>query len=379
MKSAFANFSNPLIFIFLGGFALAAAMAYQGLDRWIANCLIRLGNGSFVKASLLLFIVTAGLSMWMSNTATTAMMIPLSLGVLAKMKDSSSIGNKNSIFLLLGVAYSASIGGIGTIVGSPPNGIAAEQLGISFLEWMKFGIPAVMLLLPLMIAILYWACKPDSERRVELDHEVFEFNWHRMVTLLVFALTASCWIFSREIAQWLGVEKGMDTIIAVSAILLLLYFRVVRWRDIDRSTDWGVLLLFGGGITLSAVLKTSGASLFMARIIVDTVDVFPMFLIVGAVICFVIFLTELSSNTATAALLIPLFYTVAKEMNLPAQQLVVPLAIAASCAFMLPVATPPNAIVYGTGLIPQKSMMRIGIVLNLVFVGVLTILATVFF
>jgi len=380
VRPALSNFAHPLIFLFFGGFALASAMAYQGLDRWIANRIVRVGKGSFLAVSGLLFAVTAALSMWMSNTATTAMMIPLVLGIIAQLRGTDgSAPSRNSVFLLLGVAYAASIGGIGTIVGSPPNGIAAQQLGISFQDWLKFGIPCVVVLLPLMFVLLRVTCRPRTSQAIEIAHEPFVFNWHRVVTLLIFGLTASAWVFSRQIGQWIGVGSALDTIIALTAVLALLYTRVVRWRDIDRGTDWGVLLLFGGGIALSAVLKSSGASLYLARVFTDAVGGWPMIAVIAAVVCFVIFLTELSSNTATAALLVPIFFAVAGEMSLAPGRLVIPLTVAASCAFMLPVATPPNAIVFGTGRVPQRTMMRVGLVMNLVFVVALTILGRMLF
>lgn len=378
VKRALSDFANPLIYLYLGGFALAAAMSYQGLDRWIANRIIRLGSGSFFKTSFMLFIVTAAFSMWMSNTATTAMMIPLVVGILSKLDVDTQTAQRNSVFLLLGVAYSASVGGIGTVVGSPPNGIAAQQMGIGFLDWMKFGVPTVVVLLPVMFVLVFWLCRPTMGKRIEVKDERFQFNTHRIVTLLIFLATALCWVFSRPIGKWLGVGSGLDTIIALAAVLMLLYFRVVRWRDIDRTTDWGVLLLFGGGITLSSVLKVSGASLYMARIFVDVVSGMPLIVVIAAVVTFVIFLTELSSNTATAALLVPIFYVVAGEMGFPVAKIIVPIAVAASCAFMLPVATPPNAIVFGTGKVPQREMMRVGIVLNLTFVLILALLSQLF-
>ncbi len=371
MQEALAGFAHPLIFLFFGGFALASAMAYQGLDRWVANRVLVAGRGSFVAVSVLLFAVTAVLSMWMSNTATTAMLIPLVLGIRASLGAS----DRTTIFLLLGVAYSASVGGIGTIVGSPPNAIAAEKLGITFRQWMGFGIPAVLVLLPLMMVMLWILCRPENPGRVHFKREHFTFNWHRVMTLVVFGLTALCWMGGKPLARWLGVSGSMDSLVALAAVMALLYFRVVRWRDIDRGTDWGVLLLFGGGITLSSVLGKTGASLYLAQGFAGLVGPLPLFLVIAAVVAFVIFLTELSSNTATAALLVPIFFSVAGQLDLAPGKLVMPLALAASCAFMLPVATPPNAIVFGTGLIPQRRMMRVGVVLNLVFVVALTVLA----
>lgn len=374
LKAALAGFAHPLIFLFFGGFALASAMAYQGLDLWIARAVIRAGRGSFFRVSLLMFGVTAVLSMWMSNTATTAMMMPLVVGILGR----AGVGKgKTAVFLLLGVAYAASVGGIGTLVGSPPNAIAAQNLGLGFADWMRFGIPAVVVLLPLMTAVLWLVCRPDAGGCVSIDGGTFVFNWHRRMTLVIFAATAGCWIFGAKLGAWLGIGNAVDTVVALAAVLALLYFRVLRWRDIDRGTDWGVLLLFGGGISLSNVLGTSGASVFLAHRFVAVVEHWPAFAVTGAVVAFVIFLTELSSNTATAALLVPIFASVAVEIDMLPAELVIPLAVAASCAFMLPVATPPNAIVFGTGLVPQRSMMRVGLVLNLTFVIALTLLAMV--
>lgn len=381
VKAALTSFAHPLIFIFFGGFALASAMAYQGVDRWIANRVVIAGRGSLLMSSALLFGATAFLSMWMSNTATTAMMIPLVLGIVSQASsgEDKAAEERTAIFLLLGVAYAASVGGIGTIIGSPPNGIAAKAMGIGFQDWMKFGIPAVIVLLPLMFVVLLATSRPATKNRITVSKEIFTFNWHRVTTLVIFAVTALCWIFSKKLGGLIGVTKYVDTLIALCAVIALLYFRVVRWRDIDRGTDWGVLLLFGGGLTLSAVMKKTGASLFLARGFSDLVSDLPMILIIGAVIAFIIFLTELSSNTATAALFVPIFMVVAGQLGAEPAQLVIPLALAASCAFMLPIATPPNAIVFGTGRIPQKTMMRIGLVLNIVFIVALTLLSKLVF
>lgn len=378
LEASLTSFANPLIFIFFGGFALASAMAYQGVDRWLAHRLVRVGSGRFIPVSILLFSCSAFLSMWMSNTATTALMIPLALGILSRMGEEGK-RPANVVFLLLGLAYSASIGGLGTIIGSPPNGIAAKALGIGFAQWLAFGIPAVLVLLPAMIALLYWTCRPERGIRMELAVETFTFNWHRRMTLVIFGTAALCWIFGGKIAPLLGITDSWDTFVALAAVFALLYFRVVRWRDIDKGTDWSVLLLFGGGLALSNVLRDTGASLFLARLLSAGVENWPVILVIGAVVAFVIFLTELSSNTATAALLVPIFLSMSGEIGVDASKLVTPLALAASCAFMLPVATPPNAIVFGTGKVPQNRMIRVGLVLNLAFIILLTLLSALLF
>ena len=377
IKESLASFAAPPIFLFFGGFALASALSAQGLDRWLAEKLARLGKGRFVRVSILLFIATALLSMWMSNTATTAMMIPLALGILGRFK-ADGAGAHNAHFLLLGLAYSASIGGLGTIVGSPPNGIAAKQLGITFSQWMSFGIPAVILLLPVMILVLHLLLKPSDVSAVIQDEENITFTRARKITLAIFALTALAWIFSSKIAALTAISDT-DTWIALAAVALLAASRVVSWEEINRGTDWGVLLLFGGGLALSGILGSSGTSLFMARLLGAAIEAWPLWAIITAVVAFVIFLTELSSNTASAALLVPIFYSMAKEFNLPAAQLILPLGIAASCAFMLPVGTPPNAIAYATGRIPQPVMLRAGFVLNLLFIILITAMSLILF
>lgn len=367
LDASLKSFAHPLIFLFLGGFALAAAMAYQGIDRWIAGKLVRMGGGGFIPVSLLLFSGTALLSMWMSNTATAAMMVPLVLGILRQLPKEQMKHKGNAYFILLGVAYSASIGGMGTLVGSPPNGIAASALGVTFMGWLKFGLPAVLLLLPLMWGVLAGVCKPARGLKVELPKEKFRFNTQRVTMLVIFFLTATGWMFSRQLGAWFGVKSGMDTLVALAAIFVLIFFRVVRWRDIEKGSDWGVLLLFGGGIALSGVLASSGASAFLAGKLEQLVHSWPPLALAFAVVLFVIFLTELSSNTASAALLVPIFMTVSKDLGMAPPALVVPLALAASCAFMLPVATPPNAIIYATKKVPQREMMKVGLVLNIVF------------
>lgn len=378
VKTSLASFADPLIFLFLGGFALAAAMSRQGLDRWIAGSVVRLGKGRFLRVAFLLFATTAFLSMWMSNTATTAMVLPLALGILGQLRGDGGFVNERR-FLLLGLAYSASIGGLGLLVGSPPNGIAAAKLGITFTGWARFGVPAVLVLLPAMIAVLYLLCRPGKGGVVAAETEKMTFDRPRVTTMAIFAVTALLWVFGARIGPAVGIGSSFDTAVALLAIFLLTTFRVVGWRDIDRGTDWGVLLLFGGGIALSGVLKDTGASLFLGRLLAGAAAGWPVIAVIAAVVAFVIFLTELSSNTAVAALFVPVFYSVAGQLEMMPGKLVLPLALAASCAFMLPVATPPNAIVFATGQVPQTTMMRVGLVLNLLFVLLLTALSLALF
>ncbi|RSD30324.1 SLC13 family permease [Vibrio pectenicida] len=375
-QTALNNFSNSIIFLFLGGFALAAAMHRQGLDKVIADKVLVIARGKMSIAVFMLFGVTAGLSMWISNTATTAMMLPLVLGVLSKVNSES--GHKTYVFVLLGTAYSASIGGIATVVGSPPNAIAAAEVGLTFTDWMSYGLPASLLLLPIAIAVLFYVLKPNLSGQFELEHTPVTWDKGKMVTLAIFALTVCCWIFSKPINAMIGGYAKFDTIVALSAVIAVNFARVVHWKDIEKTADWGVLLLFGGGICLSNVLKATGTSVFLANVLSELISNIGIVLIIAIIAAFVVFLTEFASNTASAALLIPVFASVAQAFGLPPVVLSVLIAVAASCAFMLPVATPPNAIVFGSGHIKQSEMMRVGIVLNLVCIVILTLIATLF-
>ncbi|WP_028025629.1 SLC13 family permease [Enterovibrio calviensis] len=375
-SAALANFSNPIIFLFLGGFALAAALHTQKLDQAIADKVLVIAKGRMSVAVMMLFGVTAGLSMWISNTATTAMMLPLVLGVLSKVNAKSERGTY--VFVLLGIAYCASIGGIATIVGSPPNAIAAAEVNLSFVDWMKLGLPITVTLLPITIGVLYLLTKPNLSHTFELNHKPVEWTNERRITIAIFALTVFCWIFSKPINQMLGGLSKFDSLVAISAIILLGASRVVKWKEIEKTADWGVLLLFGGGLCLSNVLKATGTSVFLAEGLSSFLSSAGIFFTLLAVVTFVVFLTEFASNTASAALLVPVFATVAEALGVSPVILSALIAVAASCAFMLPVATPPNAIVFASGHIKQSEMMRAGIYLNVVAIIVLSIFAWMF-
>lgn len=376
VKQAFSGFANPIIFLFLGGFALAAAMRQHKLDQWMAMVVMRLSRGNGLISILLLFVVTAWTSMWISNTATTVMMLPIALGLVQRSEEKESVSHL--VFVLLGVAYSANIGGIATLVGSPPNAIAASVIGVDFVGWMSIGFPMVMVLLPLALGMLWLLLRPnfdvvDFEQLPQSDFSVNLRSGKARWVLLIFVAVVTLWLLSKPLSQWLGIDKGFDSLVAIAAAVLLMTSGLLEWKQFEKNTEWGVLLLFGGGITLSSVLSLTGASAFLADELVTLFAGVSPLLFLALAVTLMIFLTEISSNTASAALFIPIFFSLPEaQIGLSPELLSLSVAVAASCAFMLPVATPPNAIVFGTGLIQQRQMMRVGLVLNLMCIGVVS-------
>ena len=375
-KQALAGFADPIIYIFFGGFALATALHVQKLDRKIALWLISLSRGNMLVSVLALFAVTAFLSMWISNTATTAMMLPLAMGMMSHLDPEKD--RKTFVFVLLGIAYASSVGGLGSLVGSPPNAIAAKALGLDFRGWMNYGLPMMLALMPLVLFSMYVVLRPDFSRKVDIgDSEPIPWNLPRLLTLLVFIVTAIAWILGAQIKSTFGIDSP-DTVVALAAAVTVVVLGLVTWRDVAANTDWGVLLLFGGGIALSSLLDKSGASLALGQALASQFVTTHPFIVILAVAAFIIMLTEFTSNTASAALLVPVFASIATQLNLPKEALVMVIGIGASCAFMLPVATPPNAIVFGTGLIKQREMMQVGMLLNVLCIILVTLWAYFF-
>ncbi|NYA27514.1 DASS family sodium-coupled anion symporter [Haemophilus haemolyticus] len=382
-KQALVAFADPTIFLFFGGFSLATALHIQKLDKMIANKIMALARGNLFIAIIYLFLITAFLSMWMSNTATAAMMLPLAMGILSQLDREKE--HNTYVFVLLGIAYSASIGGMGTLVGSPPNAIVASNLHLTFADWLWYGLPIMIILLPLMIGTLYIIFKPKLHINFEQSFESIEMNSVRVLTLVIFVVIALTWVFSGQInpliSGLLGLQKNIasfDSVVALLAAIVICSTGIASWKQIQESTDWGVLMLFGGGLTLSAVLKDSGASKILADSIVFMIEGQHFYLIGLLVAAFIIFLTEFTSNTASAALLVPIFISIAQSLGMPEIGLALIIGIGASCAFMLPVATPPNAIVFGSGQVKQSEMVKAGSVLNLVCIVVIATVGYMF-
>ena len=363
-------FADPIVFLFLGGFALASTMRAQHLDRKMAGFLLRLSRGHLGRAVLLLFTVTAVLSMGISNTATAAMVLPLTLGILGPLDPQRE--RRTFAFVLLGVAYAASIGGMGTLVGSPPNAIAARAAGIDFAQWLWIGIPLVLVLMPLMVFTLWLVLRPHLDRHIEIATTEVPWTWKRALALGVFFVTTLGWTFGGEPLKNLGIQSP-DTVVALAAAIAVVALRLVSWREVVEHTDWGVLILFGGGLALGEVLASSGASVVLGQQVASLLQGAAPWTMLLVIAAFMVLLSEFASNTAAAALLVPVFGAVATQMGLPAPMLVVVVALAASCGFALPVATPPNALVFGTGRVRQRDMLRAGLALDVVCVLVLAL------
>lgn len=375
-SKALSLFADPVIFLFFGGFALATALHIQKLDKKIAMKIISLSGGHLGISIFAIFLVTALLSMWISNTATAAMMLPLALGLASHLDAQKD--RKTLVFILLGIAYSASIGGLGTLVGSPPNAIAAKALDYDFADWMKIGLPMMLILLPAMLLSLYVVLRPKLNHKIDFQAENIAWTKTRIATMILFICTAIAWILGKKLSENFGISQP-DTWTALLAACLVVILGTATWKQVSENTDWGVLLLFGGGLTLSAVLKDSGASLVLGQTIANTFGDTSPLMIIFVVTIFIIFLTEFTSNTASAALLVPVFAVIADQMGMPKEVLVIVIGIGASCAFMLPVATPPNAIVFGTGHIQQREMMTVGMVLNILCIFIIAFFVYAFF
>lgn len=370
-KAAFAPFSEPIIFMFFGGFVLAAVMNIQKLDLWIANHIIRLARRNLKLTVLYLFVATAGLSLFINNTAVAAMMLPLTLGILKKvdLKTNRAL----YVFVLLGVAFSASIGGIGTLTGSAPNAILASQLKITFSEWLFYGMPVAILLMIGMVFSLLIVLRPNFNVPFEISLEEIPLTSKRKITLAVFVIAAfflvfGSWLepFIRSALELSQPIKNFDAVVAMTAVIILCITHTATWSEIQDRTEWGVLMLFGGGLVLGIVLKETGASKILADTIVNYIGVQHWLVMTLVLTAFIIFLTEFTSNTATAALMTPIFISVAEGLGLPPVSLAAIVACSASCAFMLPIATPPNAIVFSTGYIKQSEMVKVGFILNII-------------
>tara|TARA_R100000005_G_scaffold95950_2_gene79721 strand:+ start:1358 stop:2737 length:1380 start_codon:yes stop_codon:yes gene_type:complete len=366
-------YGSPLILLLLGGFLLSKAMEHSGAHRRIALGMVRLvGADSGPRLVLGFMIAAASLSMWISNTATTLMLLPVALAVL----EATDRRRELAVPLLLGVAYAASVGGIGTPIGTPPNLIfmqVYEQTTgqpISFTRWMSWAVPVVVVMIPLMALMLTRSLSGPIAVQVP-STGAWRSEEKRVLT--VFGLTALAWITRSEPfggwQAWLGLPQANDASVALLAVVVMFVVpngsggRLLDWERAS-TIPWGVLLLFSGGICLASGFVASGLSDIMGEALAGLTDM-PVWLLLLLICLAVTFMTETTSNTASTTLLMPVLAAAALAADLPPELIMVPAAMSASCAFMLPVATAPNSVVYGSGLITTAQMAREGLLLNL--------------
>jgi len=376
-------YGSPLILLYLGGFMLSMAMEKSGAHRRLALEMVNLFGGGSRGVVFGFMAAGASLSMWISNTATSLMLLPIALAVLERTKD-----QRLKVALLLGVAYGCNVGGIGTPVGTPPNLIFMEVyrettgVALSFVDWMRWGIPVVVILVPLIG--LYLTRGLDRTERLELP-QVGDWRVEEKRTLIVFALTAIAWITRGEpFGGWSGLlnlPQANDASVALVAAIALFLIpsgkgdRLLDWETAARL-PWGILILFSGGICIARAFGSSGISQVIGEALAALSGI-PILLLFAVLCLSVTFLTEITSNTATTALLMPILAAAAVGASVDPRLLMVPAAMSASCAFMLPVATGPNAVVFASGHVSIRDMARAGLALN--FLGAIVLTGVCYF
>jgi solute carrier family 13 (sodium-dependent dicarboxylate transporter), member 2/3/5 len=377
------SYGDWIILLLLGGFILSTAVERSGAHRRLAFGMVRLTGGKGRRLVLGFMLASAVCSMWISNTATTLMLLPVAIAVVKEVGD-----KRLAIPLLLGIAYSASIGGLATPIGTPPNvifmGMYEGETGVqvSFIEWMGIGLPVVVLFIP--IVWLYLSRHVKTFAAPELP-ELDAWRPAEKRVLMVFAVTAFAWIFrTAPFGGWsglFGIEYASDTTVAMAAVVAMFLIpngegeRLLDWETAVKI-PWGMLLLFGGGLAIAGAFQASGLSEALGTALSHLASA-PT-LLVTLVICLgVTFLTEVTSNTATATVLLPILGAAAVAAGLDPAVLMIPATLSASCAFMLPVATAPNAAVYGSGHVTPKQMAREGFALNLIGAVVITAVCTI--
>lgn len=407
LRETTASYANEVIFLLLGGFLIGRAMVRWGLHRRFALGIVSIAGPRPTRLVAGFMVATAFLSMWISNTATVVMMLPIGLSVIALLGDQDGERPASewvpafATCLLLAIAYSASIGSVGTLIGTPPNlflrAFAEERFGIEigFAEWMLVGVPFVLVFLPIAWVLLTRAYPPGNQEIVggrELIRAartgLGPVSRGEKVVLCVFVATVAAWVLRQPLADWEWLVERLPWIaeltdpgIAIAAALVLFAFPVypregvfaLDWEH-ARGLPWGILILVGGGLALAAAVRVNGVDTWIGELLTG-LGALPLVVLVAIVTVVVIFLTEVTSNTATAATLIPIMAGVAIALGVDPFLLVVPAAIAASCAFMMPVATPPNAIVFASGHLTVAQMVRVGLWLNLFGAVLITLFA----
>ncbi len=372
-------YGNELILLLAGGFMLSTALQTNGAHRRLAIGMVQVFGGASGRSLIFGFAAAAALvSMWISNTATTLLLLPVALAILERYPDP-----RLAVPLLLAIAYSASIGGLGTPLGTPPNlvfmQVYTQTTGepIGFARWMSFGIPTVLLLVPLAA---WWLARGLGDSPAAQLPQLGRWQAGERRVLLLFGAIAAAWVTRSEPfggwQTWLGLSGANDASVALLGVVLMALIpngaggRLLDWEAAERI-PWGVLILFGGGIAIATAFQTSGLSAMLGEQLKSVFEL-PLLLRIVLIAASVSILSELTSNTATAVLMLPILAASAVAMGIDPALLMVPAVLSVSCSFMLPVATAPNAIVFGSGLVPAQAMLRHGAMLNVLGVLVVT-------
>tara|TARA_B110000263_G_scaffold248054_1_gene262154 strand:+ start:170 stop:1615 length:1446 start_codon:yes stop_codon:yes gene_type:complete len=397
IEATAAPYANKNIFLFLGGFFLSIAIQKCNLHKRMALTVLKY-TGTRGKSIIGGFMLSSCiLSMWIMNTSTTIMLLPIGLAIITVINESMeelSIDDKANfqVALLLGIAYAANIGGIATLIGTAPNmalnGFMEEQynVSISFMDWMKVGLPVSMILLPLTwlsltrfsFPVNFETSHQTQDTILTMRNNLGKISTAEKRVFFIFICTALLWVLRRDINAISGLEGLTDPGIAMLCGLTLFLTpsgsgnqnNLLEWKDAEAGVPWGVLLLFGGGLSLAAAAQSSGLAAWIGSSMPTGLSLFFLILLFTTLI---IFLTELTSNLATTATFLPIVAIIATQFGFNPLLLTASIAIAASCAFMLPVATPPNAIVFGSELIKVPQMMRAGIVINLIAIIIVSL------
>lgn len=390
-----SSFGHKYIFLYMGGFIIAIAIEKWNLHKRIALNIINFIGSDVRKIILGFMLATAFLSMWISNTATSVMMLPIGMAIVKQLKDNpNTIADENKIFgkaLMLAIAYSASIGGLATLIGTPPNlvlaGVVLDTYGyeITFVQWLMFGLPISTILLFICWKYLtrfafkfkqteFPGGKEEIKRQLELLGKI---TYEEKLVAIVFAITALCWI-TRSFLLQKFLPQLDDTIIAVVFAIILFLIpsknkkeRIINWEEAVKM-PWGIILLFGGGMALAKGFEVSGLATWIGSQM-SALSGLPLLLLILVLITAVNFLTEITSNLATTAMLLPVLAPMALTIDVHPFVLMVGAAVAASCAFMLPVATPPNAVVFGSGYLRIPDMVNKGFLMNIISILILTL------
>lgn len=380
-------YGDANIFLFFGGFVLALGLEKWGVHEQIARRIIAVVGDK--KSNILLgFILSTGMiSMWISNTATALMMLPMAIAVIEAMPPSHR-HSRFSVFLMLSIAYASNIGGVGTLIGSPPNtqmaSILSEsfQVEISFFDWMKIGMPLAILLLLLMFLIFNMLLGAERKDVHDLHFHTLPWTKAQKRVLWIFSMVAFLWIFREVFVRW-GINYRDENAAILGALAMFLMpsgdgqkEKILRWSDTEKL-PWGILLLFGGGLALAAVLEKNGVLQFLAQSF-ESFDGIGLAAAVLILTTLAIFISEVLSNLAMVTLFVPVVGIFATQTGLPLVPMAMALTLGASLAFMMPVGTPPNAIVFGSGYLRIKDMMRYGFILNLISLALISLFVILF-